>query len=446
MRNFSLKIRKNSKIRKVEKKGGNKNETDSTQPKTIINEQNNNFNKIVEFIKKYNYLIDETKNSSYLHEEKIKYARQANDYKQRILSILKNPDFDLSILNEEDRYELLLNIIEQDDEPGSLNYIYITSAYLNIYNPYVTENILMRIFDALPNKKFFDGNFTMILKYMKSRQRNLPNIKNFLEDKLNIVDTFTSNDSPKLIELIETYINLNDKKKYSSRDFPKHEFKANYYKNTIISILNNPQLDLSIINDVIINKDTAKNGTFFLLLYIIASGNTEIINAYTNIQNPYITDDILTNISNVIRSSNNSQSVNFLNNTIGKMKQNKENFPNVTKFSTGNNSQQQQQEEQQSFPPRQSQQPVVNNYEELQNYTGNNCPSNNKEPTSCINKQDYYRQARLFHPDRNKDCIASANAKMKVLNNDKTCKSGGTKRKKKHTRKNKYMKNKTKGK
>ena len=228
MKNFSIKTRKNSKIHKVEKKGGNKNETDSTQPKTTINEQNNNFNKIVEFIKKYNYLIDETKNSSYFHEEKIKYARQANDYKQRILSILKNPDFDLSILNEEDRYELLLNIIEQDDEPGSLNYIYITSAYLNIYNPYVTENILMRIFDALPNNKFFDGNFTMILKYMKSRQKNLPNIKNFLEDKLNIVDTFTSNDSPKLIELIETYINLNDKKKYSSRDFPKHEFKANY--------------------------------------------------------------------------------------------------------------------------------------------------------------------------------------------------------------------------
>ena len=79
--------------------------------------------------------------------------------------------------------------------------------------------------------------------------------------------------------------------------------------------------------------------------------------------------------------------------------------------------------------------------EELPNYTGNKCPSNNKYPAPCNTKKDYIRQTLIFHPDKNTDCTKAATAKFQLLGN--ICKNvikGGTKRQKNHRYTKKYMK------
>ena len=66
------------------------------------------------------------------------------------------------------------------------------------------------------------------------------------------------------------------------------------------------------------------------------------------------------------------------------------------------------------------------------------CPSRDKEPTSCNTKQDYTRQALIFHPDKNSGCKEDATEKFQKLG--ELCNPAGGKRK---TRKAKRQKNKT---
>jgi hypothetical protein len=60
------------------------------------------------------------------------------------------------------------------------------------------------------------------------------------------------------------------------------------------------------------------------------------------------------------------------------------------------------------------------------------CPSNNETPVYCNTREDYLRQSRIFHPDKNKGCIADATIKFQILEN--LCKKGGFKKRKTKTK------------
>ena len=45
------------------------------------------------------------------------------------------------------------------------------------------------------------------------------------------------------------------------------------------------------------------------------------------------------------------------------------------------------------------------------------CMSKDKDPVKCNSKKDYLRQARIFHPDNNFDCLKDSTVKMQKLNN-----------------------------
>jgi len=50
------------------------------------------------------------------------------------------------------------------------------------------------------------------------------------------------------------------------------------------------------------------------------------------------------------------------------------------------------------------------------------CPSEGINPVKCNNKKDYFKQALIFHPDKNKDCQVEATDKFQRLQN--LCESG----------------------
>ena len=49
------------------------------------------------------------------------------------------------------------------------------------------------------------------------------------------------------------------------------------------------------------------------------------------------------------------------------------------------------------------------------------CPSFGIEPKKCEDKEDYRRQSRIFHPDKNKGCIDEATEKYQIFSNLEGC-------------------------
>jgi hypothetical protein len=203
-------------------------------------------------------------------------------YSNTIASILNNPQFDLSKINEEDRNNLLFNVIKSFTNN-------ILTAYTSIPNPYITEKNMMYIIEHRINSgSKYSSNlepyqFDYALDMMKNNKENFPNIKNFLEGKLNIADTFTSEDTPKLIELLYIYHKLNAPiSNYDLKEVNKME--KMYYSNTINYILENKQVDLSKINE----KDK-----LILLLYVIQADNNKISDKYLKLRNTGLTEDMI---------------------------------------------------------------------------------------------------------------------------------------------------------
>jgi surface protein len=60
-------------------------------------------------------------------------------------------------------------------------------------------------------------------------------------------------------------------------------------------------------------------------------------------------------------------------------------------------------------------------YQEIENYTGEQCRSNKIKPTPCKFKKHLQKQRLLFHPDKNLDCTETAKEKFQNLENFKTC-------------------------
>ena len=230
------------------------------EPITLEQQNIDNFNKIVNLLKK----INKTNNSV-----------KKDLYSTVIVSILNDDHFDLSKINEKDQAYLLYQIMKTyyDD---------IIDAYVNVENPYITEKILMSIIGKIHpyNEDLFSiDDFINTIDKMKERKENFPNIKNFLEDRLNIVETFTSEDTPKIIDLIKEKILLKNLGGHGN------ELKSIYYKNTIDYILENKQLDLSKINET--------DDKYLLLMYVIESDDNKILDAYLKLRNTGLTDEML---------------------------------------------------------------------------------------------------------------------------------------------------------
>jgi hypothetical protein len=270
-----------------------------------------------------------------------------------------------------------------------------------------------------------------------------------------IVRNFTANNSYIIVSLIKKYKSLIYSISYEKNKIEQIKImnEANIYKNTILAILKDVRFNPSSIVDA-----------STLLLDIIEIDDDLILSAYMELQHPEITQMMIQEIKTYMTNLNhrNNNYLKKFNGAIKKMILKKENFPNIRQFldeaevkyakpprQKGQRQTPKPESSSQEEPPRQrpiqSQQPVVNNYVELQNYTGNNCPSNNKIPIDCEgNKTAYFKQALIFHPDKNTDCKENATVKFQRLGMLCSSVKGGTKRKKKRTRKNKYMKNKTK--
>ena len=272
-----------------------------------ITPQNNisYFNELIDFLKKY--ISTDT------------YKRDQIDlYENKILSILNDEEFDLSEINEEDQFKLLFNVLKSYNNN-------ILKAYIKLPNPNITEKTMMDIMEKSVDNPVNSLNvqnyqFTYAIDMMKNNKQNFPNIKNFLEDRLNIAETFTSEDTPKLIELLNMYIKLSTDINSNVRRL--NIIKEVYYRNTIEYILNNPQFDLSKINEEDRNK---------LLFNVMKSYNNNIITAYTTIPNPYITEQMLIDFMEKINNRSLLRDYEFTY-AIDKMKNNKQNFPNIKNF------------------------------------------------------------------------------------------------------------------
>ena len=291
---------------------------ESLQPQLEISEpiiQKNNidkFNELIDFLKKYN------STDTYKRDKK-------ELYENKILSILNDEKFDLSdITNQEDQFNLLFNVLKSYNNN-------ILKAYIKLPNLNITEKNMLDIIEKRVDSPANSLNlelyqFTDAINMMKQNKENFPNIKNFLEDRLNIAETFTSEDTPKLIELLNIYIRLSNDINPNVRRL--NIIKEVYYRNTIEYILNNPQFDLSKINEEDRNK---------LLFNVMKSYNNNIITAYTTIPNPYITEKNIMDIIELIRVNNvyaNSSNIELYEFTyaIDKMKKEKANFPNIKNF------------------------------------------------------------------------------------------------------------------
>ena len=298
MKTFSLKRRKHVK-NKFKGAGKTKEEEQTEEPvlrldditldepiqqEQITLEQQNidNFNKIINLLKKINKTTNSVKKGLYSNV---------------IVSILNDEHFDLSKINEKNQAYLLYEIMKTyyDD---------IIDAYVKIENPYITEKIIMSIIKKIHfyNEDLFSiDDFINTIDKMKEKKENFPNIKNFLEDRLNIAETFTSEDTYNIIDLIKEKILLKNLGGYGNK------LKSIYYKNTIDYILENKQLDLSKINE----KDK-----LILLIYIIQTDNNTITDNYLKLTNTGLTEKM-------IKTAAESISSNFLFNKIKPKLENK---------------------------------------------------------------------------------------------------------------------------
>jgi hypothetical protein len=236
---------------------------------------------------------DETSDS--IKNQRNKLKNDLEPLKSEIISTLNNPALDLGIIDKTKRTSYLRSHKDIIDSgtPYILHEILdtrddnIIDTYLNLYNPYLTSDILTMIrrfmvYELGQENMIKNLNtFISMIQKIELKKENFPNLQNFWEKKLDMADNFERDrDISILLTLIDNYNKTKTRltenyNLYYSYFLPD---ELTFYKNTILSILNNPNLDLG-------------TGSHYLILRGIAQMNdNDVITAYLNNPTLYISD------------------------------------------------------------------------------------------------------------------------------------------------------------
>ncbi len=317
------------KRRKYSKGGGNcsYNNRNSSQCRNQWRELSN---RLLNSIKQY---VDTTKAfNSYVYnrendrERLREMSEKLSLYGDAVLEIL-NSDNSREIINDMNNiidpalnkngtYALLLYIIESGHTD-------MMELYPTILNPHVTDDMLMNIAiqiylenedinlavrnDYIGNQNI--ENFTGFIQDMKNYPENFPNVFTYFDKKFPITHDFSRQDSARLVSLMNEYYVKNKKIAdwdragiRNNRGKRYFEYELPFYKNTIISILNNPEFDLTLIDQK--DKDDL---VLDMVMSTLDTGNQEILNAYLNLTNLYLPDDIFAKIKEKSDTRENNQ-------------------------------------------------------------------------------------------------------------------------------------------
>jgi hypothetical protein len=261
-------------------------------------EQNINA-KLLILLERYNWIPNYIKNmnlttNQIVLQQKKDLKNELGPIKSEIISILNNPALNLEIIDKMEppsykRYQdikrsvtadLLYEILSTGDDE-------IIDPYLNLYNPYLTSDILINVrrfmvYEIGQENMIKNLNtFISMIQKIELKKENFPNLQNFWEKKLDMADNFERDrDISILLTLIDNYNKTKTRltenyNLYYSYFLPD---ELTFYKNTILSILNNPNLDLG-------------TGSHYLILRGIAQMNdNDVITAYLNNPTLYISD------------------------------------------------------------------------------------------------------------------------------------------------------------
>jgi hypothetical protein len=134
----------------------------------------------------------------------------------------------------------------------------------------------------------------------------------------------------------------------------------------------------------------------------------DIVDGMVNSEYMYDCDNILKTLKKAVNAVNNS---NLPEETFSKIQD--------VIFATLNKIQNQAEQLQQSQQPKSIPQKPLETPKEVSN---DGCPSDGKEPVNCNERNDYFKQALIFHPDKNPMCKEEATSKFQALQNNPTCK------------------------
>ena len=172
--------------------------------------------------------------------------------------------------------------------------------------------------------------YNEIMEKIKLVPQNFPNIINIENPLLGITANFTSDKS----DLLVKFLNIINYYKYRIQENTNLHASEIYmnevteYKQAIISILSNPNLDLNVIN----NMSSLEDNTLKLFFLIVVIGDNDFTNLYLNLMNPYLTNDGLIEVNDLI--GDNKQGKKIFKQIINEMKKPpiRKNFPNITRF------------------------------------------------------------------------------------------------------------------
>ena len=276
-------------------------------------------------------------------------GEQTEDVKNEIKDMLINPLFDTSFPDTRkftypvETYEgkglgaesLLFYIIISDNEE-------ITNAYLNLEHPELTDSSLLDVrkgiideinrvdkITGVHNTIYLD-KYNEIMEKIKLVPQNFPNIINIENPLLGITANFTSDKSDLLVKFLNI-INYYKHRIQENTNLHASEIYMNEvteYKQAIISILSNPNLDLNVIN----NTSSLEDNTLKLFFLIVVIGDNDFTKLYLNLMNPYLTNDELIAVNNLI--DDNKQGKKNFRQMTNEMKKRpiRRNFPNITGF------------------------------------------------------------------------------------------------------------------
>ena len=270
-------------------------------------------------------------------------GEQTEDVKNAIKDMLINPLFDTSFPDTRKfRYpvetfegkglgaeSLLFYIIISDNEE-------ITNAYLNLEHPELTDSSLLDVrkgiideINRVHNTIYLD-KYNEIIEKIKLVPQNFPNIINIENPLLGITANFTSDKSDLLVKFLNI-INYYKHRIQENTNLHASEIYMNEvteYKQAIISILSNPNLDLNVIN----NTPSLEDHTLKLFFLIVVIGDNDFTNLYLNLMNPYLTDAGLIEVSDFIDDNKEVKKIFKQITTQMKKPRIRKNFPNITSF------------------------------------------------------------------------------------------------------------------